>query len=379
MSAPDAAAPARFPCHECGAALVYAPGEAVTRCPFCGAENEIEPPAGPWAAVNAERALAEQDLLGALEGALDEADMEETRTVHCDSCGADVEFDEKTHAGLCPFCASPIVTETTANRHIKPKGVLPFGLTERDARKAMMDWLGRLWFAPSGLKEYARAGRPMEGLYVPYWTYDANTRSRYRGERGDVYYVTRQVPVQVDGKTVMQTRQVPKIRWSPVSGQVSRFFDDVLVLASRSLPKKHADGLGPWDLSALRPYRPAFLAGFRAEAYTVPLKEGYGEARAIMDQTIRRDIRFAIGGDQQRIHSVETDISDATFKHILLPVWLAAYKFQGCTYRFIVNGRTGAVQGERPWSRWKIALAVVLGLIAAGGIGYMLHATGALR
>ncbi|MEM7525909.1 MAG: primosomal protein N' (replication factor Y) - superfamily II helicase, partial [Pseudomonadota bacterium] len=278
----DAGTHEKFPCEECGASLTYAPGEPVVRCGFCGATNEIEQAAGPWDA--AAETVAEQDLIRALEDRLPEAEIEETRTIHCDSCGADVEFDEKTHAGACPFCAAAVVTETSANRHIKPKGVLPFGLTEREARKAMNDWLGGLWFAPSGLKDYARAGRPMQGLYVPYWTYDAQTETDYKGRRGDVYYVTQRVPVQVDGKTVMQTRKVPKVRWSPARGRVSRFFDDVLVLASRSLPKKYADRLGPWDLSAMKPYQAAYLAGFRAEAYTVDLKEGFVEARARMDE-----------------------------------------------------------------------------------------------
>ena len=61
-----------------------------------------------------------------------------------------------------------------------------------------------------------------------------------------------------------------------------------------------------------------------------------------------------------------------TFKHILLPVWLAAYKYQGKTYRFVVNGRTGRVQGERPWSAIKIAVAVVIAALVVGGLGYLI-------
>ena len=364
----------KFPCEECGAALEYAPGSPNVQCPYCGTENAIEQADSPWGG----GVVVEQDLKAGLDGQLSAAEMEETRTIHCDACGANVEFDDKTHAAECPFCANPIVTETSANRHIKPKGVLPFELKERDAREAMNNWLGSLWFAPSELSKYARAGRPMEGLYVPYWTYDAQTDSQYRGQRGTVYYVTQRVTVMVDGKPQQQTRQVPKVRWAPVAGRVSRFFDDVLVLASKSLPKKYADRLGPWDLSALKPYQPAYLAGFRAEAYTVPLDEGYAEARAKMDQAILRDIRFDIGGDKQRVDHVQTAVSRQTFKHILLPVWLAAYKYRGETYRFIVNGRTGAVQGERPYSWWKIALAVAAGLIVAAGIGF-LYASGAVR
>lgn len=364
----DEPAHEKFPCEECGAALTYAPGEPVVRCGFCGASNEIEQPDSPWSGGT----VSEQSLRDALANRLSEAVYEETQTVHCDNCGADVEFDEKTHAGECPFCASPIVTETSANRHIKPKAVLPFELTERAARDAMNKWLGSLWFAPSGLSKYARAGRPMEGLYVPYWTYDAETRTEYQGRRGDVYYVTQRVPVQVDGKTVMQTRQVPKVRWSSAAGRVRRFFDDVLVLGSKSLPKRHADKLGPWDLSALKSYQPAYLAGFRAEAYTVPLEDGFAEARQIMDRVIERDVRFDIGGDKQQITHLSTQVSEETFKHILLPVWMAAYKYRGDTYRFIVNGRTGAVQGERPYSAWKIAVAVAVGLIGAGIVGFII-------
>jgi hypothetical protein len=231
----------------------------------------------------------------------------------------------------------------------------------------MTDWLGRLWFAPNGLKEYARKGRRMQGIYVPYWTFDAATASTYRGERGTVYYVTK--TVVRDGKR--QQVRVPQVRWSPASGRVSRFFDDVLILASTALPRQYTDALEPWDLAALEPYRPEYLAGFRAEAYRIELDEAYVTARGHMDRVIHRDVRFDIGGDQQRVHAVDTRISDVTFKHILLPVWLAAYKYRGQSYRFVVNARTGRVQGERPWSAWKIAVAVVLGLIVAAAVGYV--------
>ena len=145
----------------------------------------------------------------------------------------------------------------------------------------------------------------------------------------------------------------------------------MLVLASTSLPKRYTDALEPWDLAALEPYAPEYLAGFRAEAYSVELKDGYAEARAHMDRVIERDVRFDIGGDRQRIHNMDTTLGAVTFKHILLPVWLAAYKYRGKTYRFVVNGRTGRVQGERPYSAIKITIAVILGLIAAAAIGYV--------
>ncbi|MGR3433552.1 MAG: primosomal protein N' (replication factor Y) - superfamily II helicase [Shimia sp.] len=338
----------------------FSPARSELVCDHCGNVDRID---------EGDRvsALRELDYHRALADRLPEAQIEETRVTSCPSCGAQVEFDADMHATECPFCATPVVTDTGTHRHIKPAALLPFALDEGAAREAMNDWLGGLWFAPNGLQDYARKGRRMAGIYVPYWTFDADTRSRYTGMRGDDYYVSQ--TVMVDGKP--QTRQVRKTRWRPASGRVARFFDDVLVLASTSLPKRFTEALAPWDLSALRPYTPEFLAGFRAEGYGVELAEGFEAGKEIMDRQIERDVRFDIGGDHQRITSLKTEVSDVTFKHVLLPVWLAAYKYRGETYRFVVNGQSGSVQGERPWSWWKIAIAVILGALVAGGVGYV--------
>jgi DNA-directed RNA polymerase subunit RPC12/RpoP len=342
----------RFPCEQCGADYRFDPKNGSLTCTHCGHSQTVQDKSEHGGA------LRELDLKAALAERLPEAEMEVTRVSTCPNCAAQVEFSNETHALECPFCATPVVADTGESRHIKPKGVLPFELEERAAQKAMNAWLGKLWFAPNGLQAYARKGRRMEGIYVPFWTYDAESQSRYSGARGTTYYVSE--TVMVDG--TRETRQVAKTRWTPVSGRVRRFFDDVLVLASKSLPKRYTDALEPWDLSALAPYQPQFLAGFRAEAYAVDLEEGFQEARAHMDRVIERDVRFDIGGDRQRISNIDTNLSQVTFKHVLLPVWMAAYKYRGKTYRFVVNGQSGRVQGERPYSAWKIAAAVALGL-----------------
>ena len=312
--------------------------------------------------------MQELDFRTAVSGDMPADDIEETRVVSCPNCGAQTEFDETVHAAECPFCATPVVTDTGTHRHIKPKGLLPFALDENQARAKMKDWLGGLWFAPNGLQDYARKGRSMAGIYVPYWTFDADTKSQYAGQRGTHYYESRSV--MRNGKR--QTVRVRKTRWRGVSGHVARFFDDVLVLGSKSLPKKYTDALEPWDLSAMEPYQPEYLAGFRAEGYQIELEDAFTEARAIMDKTIHRDVKFDIGGDAQRVGKVDTQIGTLTFKHVLLPVWMAAYKYRGRTFRFVVNGRTGRVQGERPYSAIKIAIAVILGLIVAGIVGFVI-------
>lgn len=356
----------RFPCPACGSDLRFHPASGDLVCDHCGHAEPME------RAPQAPSALAELDFETALRDALPRAEMEETRVAPCTSCGAEVEFDPDIHATECPFCASPIVTQTSVHRHIKPGAVMPFAVDEAAARAAMTDWLGRLWFAPNGLTAYARKGRRMQGIYVPYWTFDAATRSAYRGQRGTVYYTTR--TVRRDGKT--RTVRVAKVRWRSVSGRVARAFDDVLVLASTSLPEQHTRALEPWDLAQLVPYTADYLAGFRAEAYQVDLPDGFGLAKRKMDAQIARDVRFDIGGDRQRIDRIDTDVRDVTFKHVLLPVWLAAYTFRGQSYRFVVNGQTGRVQGERPWSVWKLALAGLAALLVALVAFYLYAAFG---
>ena len=357
----------RWPCDSCGADLRFAPGQTELVCDHCGNVQTI--PRAMRAEEN--RAMGEHDLARGLRNELAPAAMEEPQTTPCPNCGALVEFLGAKHAAQCPFCATPVVIGTGTNRQIKPQALIPFQLDERTARAAMATWLGRLWFAPNGLVDYARKGRALSGLYVPYWTFDAATRSTYSGQRGTYYYETRMVTVEVNGKPQRRQEQVRKTRWQAVSGRVARAFDDVLVMAATSLPRGYTEGLAPWDLGALRPYRPDYLAGFLAEGYTVGLSEGNALAHQIMAQVIAGDVARDIGGDEQRIGQIDTNHSAETFKHILLPVWMAAYKYNGKTFRFVVNGQTGKVQGERPYSAWKIAFAVLVAAVVIGVVAVL--------
>ncbi len=152
---------------------------------------------------------------------------------------------------------------------------------------------------------------------------------------------------------------------------MARAFDDVLIYAARSLPRRISTGCGHGISPPSRPTPAIIWRGFDAEGYTVELREGHHLAQADMARVIESDVRRDIGGDVQRVAQVHTRYSDETFKHILLPVWTAAYRYRGRAYRFVVNAQTGSVQGERPYSAWKIGFAVVAALIAAALIAYL--------
>jgi hypothetical protein len=277
-------------------------------------------------------------------------------TVRCDACAATIQAPPNVTSLSCPFCGSNIVATAKASTQIKPGALLPFKTSREEAVARYRFWLRRLWFAPGKLRSQSMLDASFNGTYLPAWTYDSRTTSWYEGERGDAYWVSE--TIYVNGRP--QTQQVRKIRWSSVSGTVAVPFDDVLVVATKSLPTPELEKLEPWDLKSCVVYADDYLAGFRAECYQVPIDEGFATAKLKMQPYIEEAIRSDIGGDEQRITGVRTRYDAITFKHILLPVWLSAYRFKAKVYRFMVNARTGEVVGERPYSAVKITLFVLM-------------------
>ena len=186
------------------------------------------------------------------------------------------------------------------------------------------------------------------------------TSTDYEGERGTDYQTTEPYTTTENGKIVTKTRTVTHTNWTSVSGHVDKIFDDILSVASNTLPKEYVDKLEPWDLEHLVSFNEKYLSGFITESYQVDLKDGFEDAKIKMTAAIRQSVCVDIGGDHQRIHSLKTVYNNITFKHILMPVWISAYMFKDKIYRFLINGRTGEVQGERPYSIVKIVSAVLL-------------------
>jgi DNA-directed RNA polymerase subunit RPC12/RpoP len=346
-------------CNQCGAKVNFAPGTSSLKCPYCSFEIQI---------AQSDAQVAELDYQAYLDKAGGEKESSEAQRVKCDKCGAETTMPPESAAGICPFCGANMVFTGKLSRQIKPEALLSFKIAQKEAFESFRRWIRKLWFAPGDLKKYAEAEGKLAGVYVPYWTYDSDTTTVYQGERGDHYYTTENYTVEENGRTVTRSRQVQHTRWTPAAGTVFNSFDDVLILASKSLPKKYADSLEPWDLPNLVPYADEYLSGFRAESYQISLPEGFEAAKGVMAGAIYNTIRQDIGGDEQRIHSTQTQYGAITFKHILLPVWLSAYRFRDKVFRILINARTGEVQGERPFSGWKIAGAIVVALLIAGVI-----------
>jgi len=349
----------QFPCHQCGAVQAYQPGTEHLVCEYCGHDSIIE---------ESDVHIREYDFRSALVQLQKDHPNYEQPITKCENCAAEFAFDEHIHADECPFCGTHIVSTTGGYKHFRPQSLLPFTIKREQAQAYFHKWINSLWFAPNSIKHAEKDNDKLVGVYLPYWTYDSDTDTQYSGQRGDHYQERQVYWVNHNGRRTQQTRYVTKTRWRSVSGYVSRYFDDLLIGATHSLPRNITDNLQPWDLEELVPYKSEYLSGFRSEVYQVALDEGFDVARAVMNNIIRTDICRDIGGDVQRIHSQRTQHSDTTYKHLLLPVWSAAFRSGGKTYRFVVNGRSGKVKGERPYSKWKIFGAVLLGAIIVGGI-----------
>lgn len=354
----------RYPCEQCGAMLTYSVGSGQLECNYCGHRNAI---------VHSDEPIQEIDFHAALRELQRAHAITPQKTfVKCVKCAAQFELDAHVHAGECPFCGTAVITSTSHIKPIKAMALLPFAITKKQARGYYKKWLSGLWFAPDALKSASYIEAKLHGVYIPYWTYDSDTMTSYAGMRGDIYYVQQTYTAVENGRTVQRTRMQPKIRWTPVSGRTQRHFDDILIGATRTLPRKITDWLEPWDLQNLVPYSEAYISGFSSEVYQVELDEGFTLAQSVMENIIRNDVRQNIGGDQQRITHLQTQHSDTTFKHVLLPLWSASFQFRKKTYRFVVNGRNGTIQGERPYSPWKIAFAVISAVaLFVGGIVWL--------
>jgi hypothetical protein len=336
----------KFPCEGCGADLRWEPGVTALRCEYCGFTKSVTP--------SAER-IREKAVDAALRAPRDVGWGAERKVIACKRCGAHTTLEPHVAASTCAFCGTAAVVEAPANASVvRPEGLLPFHIPRETAQQSFRSWLGTLWFRPSDLKSRSRVTN-IQGVYIPFWTFDAATDSWWTAEAGYFYYVT--VRVRENGKMV--SRQEQRVRWEHASGTLQMFFDDVPVPASRGVSQDLTQKLEPFPTADLTPYEPSYLSGFLAEENAVDLPEALETAKTRMRGDIRAACSRDVPGDTQRNLEVETTFDAVAYKNALLPIWISAYEYGAKPYRFLVNGVTGQCTGTAPWSWVKITMLVL--------------------
>jgi DNA-directed RNA polymerase subunit RPC12/RpoP len=355
-----AASGQEFPCTNCGAKLAYDAGAQAMKCPYCGTQQAIPQRPGTAGPPPGREIPIEEGLRLAARGF-----GTPVTQVSCSDCGASVNVSPGEQTAKCAFCGSQqVLAQEAPGTAIRPESLVPFKVDKAGANQKFEAWLGELWFRPSDLKKMAKL-QEMGGVYIPFWTFDAWASSDWSADAGYHYYETE---YYTDANGNQATRQIQRTRWVPASGQRQDFFDDTLVCASRGLPPELVSRFETFDTKQLTAYQPQFLAGWRAESYAVELMPAWGSAQQRMGDVQRGRCSSDVPGDTQRNLTVRNEFSRVTFKHVLLPIWIAAYRYGGKPYQFLVNGQTGEVVGKAPWSVWKISLAILAAVLVITAI-----------
>ena len=343
-----------YPCSACGGQLQFDIASQKLRCPNCGNYSEIEAPRAPVVARDLREAMGE---LRALQATTAGPEITGNHEIKCQNCGGTTSFVGTLTATRCPYCATPIQRDDVHNApaRLPVDGVVPFRIDERNARALVEKWVSGRWFAPSEFKKYKRLGS-FASVYHAYFTYDADTYTWYQGERGIEYTETYR-----DSDGDLQT--VTRVQWYPVQGEVANQFVDVPVLANEHADRARIKTLEPWPIQDATSYSPEYVAGHLARTYDRDAEESLSEARSEMESEIEHTVRRDIGGDQQRIHSLNSTWNSLAYKHLLLPIWLLTVIYMDRPFNVYINGLTGEVSGERPWSKIKIAIAVTLAIL----------------
>jgi hypothetical protein len=351
----DLVALEKYPCAACGAQAEWNPARQLLVCPFCGT-------AAPFKVDAATGAIVELDLVKALRELPDDQRgwLSAKRTVQCQSCKAVSVFDPERVGQNCDFCGSPeLVDYQEIKAPIRPQSLLPFKVTESQVREQIRRWYASKWLAPNALKSRALVDR-VRGIYIPYWTFDAQTVCPWEAEAGHYYYTSE---TYRDDKGRIQTRQVRHVRWEPASGEVRHFFDDEPVPGTRGISHRLLAQVEPFPTAELKPYDTAFLSGFVVEHYQVVLFEAAQNSEAAMTRKLHEMCAAEIPGDTFRNLQIHPTFAERTFKHILVPVWLLTYLYAAKAYQVVVNGSTGRMAGQYPKSPWKIAFLVLAAIV----------------
>ena len=355
---PDQAAVAaveKYPCAACGAQAEWNPSRQMLVCSFCGT-------AAPFSVDDKTGALVEHDLVKALREIPDNDRgwLEERRTVQCQSCKAVSVFDPARVGQNCDFCGSPSLLDyTEIKAPIRPQGLLPFKVDAGSVRDQIRKWFSTKWLAPNNLRLRALVDR-IHGVYIPYWTFDAQVVCPWDAEAGHYYYTTE---TYRDNQGRTQTRQVRHTRWEPASGQITHFFDDEPVPGTHGVRQDLLRQVEPFATSELVGYDTAYLSGFVVEHYQVVLIEAAERSQDSMHEKLMALCGAEVPGDTYRNLQIHPNYSERTFKHVLVPIWLLSYTYGSKIYQVIVNGYSGQIAGDYPKSFWKIFLLVVVVLI----------------
>jgi hypothetical protein len=300
---------------------------------------------------------------------------EARKALKCQSCQATTTLPDGHLTHTCPFCGSTQVLQQVAVQDIlRPKFLIPFKVDADACHTIARQWLGSSWMTPKSLKSLASLAS-FTGIFLPYWTFDARSHAHWRAQVGH------QVSERYYDASSKSWRTRTKTVWWWESGQVRRTFDDVLLPGTNSLSHVLLGRVKDFDARGFVPYEPVYLAGFLAQVYDLPLEQAWTAARDLMREDTRLKCRSQGSTSQIRQFTMSLDFSEESWRYVLLPMYVAVYRFEDKVFQVMVNGQTGSIAGQRPvdWPKvWLAVLGMLMPGILMGLFGLFASALGAL-
>lgn len=341
-----------YRCENCGGIMVFDIETQMLKCPNCDTTMQIP---------QTQNTIVEHSFT---RSAMQRLSVQEktTETKQCQGCGATVEIAKDCTATQCAYCGADYVLAERQAEAVLPDGVIPFKVDKHAAGDVFTKWIKKRWLAPNELKRLYESDK-LQGIYVPYWTFDADVNCHYTAQGGK----EREVEVKnSDGSTSKKT----EVDWYPTSGMVSKFFDDVQAKGSKNMKASLLKGIEPYDTkNQLKSYAPEYLSGYSAECYSISLEDAHTEARKTMERELHHMAESDVRRRYDRVKDVRLspNYRDETYKHVLLPVYSTAYSYKNKTYTVLINGQSGKISGDYPKSPVKIAIivAIIIAILAA--------------
>jgi DNA-directed RNA polymerase subunit RPC12/RpoP len=356
----DGPAPAQtltFDCSQCGGRMAYDPATRRLVCESCGHSRLL--------ADEFTSGDAETPILGLLHTREAHTWAAAVHEVECEKCGAHTIELEPGKTQICPYCgSSQLIASEQLESLLEPQAIAVFRIEPLEALRQARGWLNTGLFAPDGMLQEARRLQ-LRPAYYPFWTFDGGVEIRWTAEVRENYaYSSNQQP-----------------EWHTVSGVSNEFFDDVMIPGVSALSRAELAAIAPFNLKDMIDFDPTKIAGWTTLAYDVSLSAASLLAREQVLKKLVPRIRANVepGREKQDVRIGAGNWSGVTYRHILLPLWIGTYFYNGVEYHVLVNGQTGKVGGEKPRDRLKVIgvwlllflAVVVLTLFFTWLIGYL--------
>ena len=342
-----------YKCPNCSGAVKFDSSIQRMKCPFCDTEFEID------ALIDYQKEIAEPEKdsfdldTDKTAEAWDENDLGDLSTGCCPSCGAELIGDANTIATVCPCCGNTQIVRQRVAGLLKPEYVIPFHLEKKAAVAALKEFYKGKRLLPNLFKEENRVNG-IQGLYVPFWLFDANAK-------GHVVYKATKVKAWSD-----KNYHYTKTDHYSVTREGGLGFEKIPVDGSEKMNDDYMDAIEPFDYGTMKDFLPTYLSGYIAEKYDVGIEDCKERAVARIKNTVETQfIKSVQGYATVTKESSSVNVENGKVSYALFPIWILNTKYQKENFQFIMNGQSGRLVGKLPVDKgkaWKYRLMFMGGL-----------------